>query len=303
MNFVPHFRNVIAATLVVFLLATLVPGSALAAVDPQTVAGSSENWAGYVAKDNFFTGVGGSWTVPTPKIGSQNDLAADVTWVGIGGLNTKDLIQAGTQAVVQNGAIQYQAWYEALPGSQQMIPALVVQGGDSVSVDLIETSKDTWRLTFKNYSTGTQYNTDIHYVSSHSSADWIEEMPLAISDTKSGYLPLDQFGTVQINNAYAIINGRKITAGGTGAIPLTMYSRTAILAQPSSLGNDYFSVTRTSAQIVTTFSPTRRGVHRTGSDTNGYVRSDEPPAPKPRTSTTYTYTGPGYQIVQVIWSY
>ncbi len=295
-NFYLHIGRVMAAFLIILSL----PALAFAAGNTTGNSGNSENWSGYVAAQGTYSGVGATWTVPVPQNIPQTNLAADATWVGIGGLSTHDLIQAGTQAIVQNGSTQYQAWYEALPDSQQILSTLTIHGGDSVSVDLKETTLGTWHLTFKNLTTGIQTDTDIQYRSSHSSADWIEEMPFAISDSQSGYLPLDQFGTVRMTNAYTVVNGTTIRVGGAAAMPITMATREAILAQPSSLSNDSFSVMRTNATVASSFPSTRRGVHRTGSDTSGFVGRSQPPESSLRTPSMYRYSGPGYQI-QVVW--
>src|SRR5258707_409862 len=61
----------------------------------QNITGSTAlNWAGYVSQKGVYTGVSGSWVVPSVTSTSQN--AADAAWVGIGGVLTHDLIQAGT---------------------------------------------------------------------------------------------------------------------------------------------------------------------------------------------------------------
>ena len=49
----------------------------------------------------------GSWTVP--NVTPSNSDAADATWVGIGGVSTSDLIQAGTDVNVQSGQVIYTA--------------------------------------------------------------------------------------------------------------------------------------------------------------------------------------------------
>lgn len=92
---------------------------------------TSSNWAGYVASVGTFTSVGAGWTVPR-VVGGNGSLSADATWVGIGGLSSNDLIQVGTQAIVQNGTTTYEPWYELLPASAESAPVddlFVVQRG------------------------------------------------------------------------------------------------------------------------------------------------------------------------------
>ncbi len=54
---------------------------------------TSHNWSGYAAKSGTYTGVTGTWTVPVPGINRTPGVGA--TWVGIGGVTSHDLIQAG----------------------------------------------------------------------------------------------------------------------------------------------------------------------------------------------------------------
>src|ERR1041385_7576167 len=47
------------------------------------------NWAGYVASGGTYTGVSGSWVVPS--VSDPTGESADATWVGIGGVGSDDL--------------------------------------------------------------------------------------------------------------------------------------------------------------------------------------------------------------------
>src|SRR5579862_7331722 len=63
----------------------------------------SRNWAGYAAGGGSFTGVTATWTIP-----QSSGSGVDATWVGIGGLQTRDLIQAGTQGTVtRSGSVTH----------------------------------------------------------------------------------------------------------------------------------------------------------------------------------------------------
>jgi hypothetical protein len=178
---------------------------------PAAGAGASANWAGYVAADprGTYTAVLGSWVVPTVGASTTSGMAANATWVGIGGVASHDLIQAGTQAIVEDGQVSYQAWYELLPEFQTRIP-LAVHGGDSVHVSLEEVSPDNWQLIFLNTTTGQKYVRTLAYESSRSSAEWVEEMPLGVMGQRLGYLPLTNFGTTEFREANATVNGEKV---------------------------------------------------------------------------------------------
>ena len=96
----------------------------------------------------------GTWTVPQPNATSGTP-GVSAAWVGIGGVNSRDLIQAGTQDVASGtGQSQYQAWIETLPQASQQVP-LDVQPGDSitVSIDKQTSGANTWQISFKNNTT------------------------------------------------------------------------------------------------------------------------------------------------------
>jgi hypothetical protein len=203
----------------------------------------SANWAGYNATNGTFTAVSGSWTVPNV---SADQTAADATWVGIGGVTSRDLIQAGTDATVQGGQVVYTAWWETLPQTVQTTP-LAVNPGDAISVAITQQANGTWRIVIQDQTTGGSYQKDVSYASSSSSAEWIEEAP---SVGRRQMLPLDNFGTVSFTNATAVQDGQTRTIAQAGGQPISMAMRRQVLAQPSALGPDgaSFTVTRTNGQ-------------------------------------------------------
>jgi peptidase A4-like protein len=204
---------------------------------------TSSNWSGYAATGGTFTSVTATWTVPDP---STSTTGVDATWVGIGGIGSHDLIQAGTQASVSGrSSVRFGAWIEMLPQTQETVP-LTVAPGDSVTVSIAQQQGDAWLISMKDDTTGRDYSTTVHYTSSRSSAEWIEEAP-------SGgrrVLPLDDFGTVSFTDAKATKDGTSMTIAAAGGRPLTMInSARQPLAQSSTLGPDgsSFTVTRTAA--------------------------------------------------------
>jgi hypothetical protein len=205
-------------------------------------AGQSRNWAGYAATGSSFTAVSGTWRVPT--ISARRTPAADATWVGIGGITSRDLIQAGTDATVQSGQVIYTAWIEMLPQASRPVP-LRVSAGDMVSVSITQQPDETWQIRIRNATTGQSYEKSVTYQSSRSSAEWIEESPVAGRRT---LLPLDNFGTVRFTGATTLEEGQQRTIAQAGGQAITMSDRTGQpLAQPSALGSDgaSFSVNRT----------------------------------------------------------
>jgi hypothetical protein len=212
---------------------------------------TSRNWSGYAATGTGYTAVSGTWSVP--QLAANGAAGVGATWVGIGGVSSRDLIQAGTQDVASgNGQSQFQAWIEMLPAASQQVP-LAVAPGDSVSVSITEQSAGAgvWQVAFKNNTSGQTYQTTVQYMSSESSVDWIEEAPAG----RGGVLPLDNFGSVSFSGATAVQNGQTVDIAQAGAQPITMLNAAnQALAVPSTVGSDgsSFEVARTSAPATTT---------------------------------------------------
>jgi hypothetical protein len=205
---------------------------------------TSQNWSGYSATGGTYTAVSGTWTVP--QFTPDSPAGADAAWVGIGGVTSRDLIQAGTQQTVSGtGSTQYQAWVETLPQASHPVP-LAVHSGDSVtvSISLVPQTQNQWLVSFKNNTTGLTYKVTETYASSMSSAEWIQEAPSAV---RGRQIPLDNFGTIDFSQGSAVKDGQTVSIVGAGAQSVTMVGRGGQrLATPSTLGSDgaSFTVTR-----------------------------------------------------------
>jgi hypothetical protein len=201
--------------------------------------------------------VTGTWTVP--QLAPTGAPGVGATWVGIGGVSSRDLIQAGTQDVsAGNGQSQFQAWIEMLPAPSRQVP-LAVAPGDSITVSIAQqaTGSNTWQISFKNNTSGQTYQTTVQYASSLSSAEWIEEAPSG----PNGVVPLDSFGSVAFSSATAVQNGQTVNLTQASAQPITMLNANSQpLAVPSGLNSDgsSFSIARTSASATPTASNGRR---------------------------------------------
>lgn len=207
----------------------------------------SHNWSGYAATDGKFTSVSGTWIVPEPQAGGSYGTGA--TWVGIGGVTSHDLVQAGTEEMTNgSGASHYEAWIETLPRPSQPVP-FTVNPGDSVTVSLSQQGSNGWLIKFQNNTTGQSYEKSLQYKSSLSSAEWVEEAPSA----RRGVLPLDNFGTVQFSAGSATKDGKSVSIAKSGAQPVKMADAAGqIIATPSDLSTDGqgFTVRRTGADAT-----------------------------------------------------
>ena len=224
----------------------ITPGTAPSVTQPGTpasVTSSSSNWSGYAATGGTFTSVTATWTVPTVSATSSG---ADATWVGIGGLTSNDLLQAGTQAMVDgSGTVEYSSWIEMLPQSSRNVP-LSVSAGDSVTVTITQQSGNDWLIAMKNNTTNGSYSVTVQYNSSNSSAEWVQEAP----SVGRGLISLDQFGTVKFSGASAVRDGKTMSLSALGAKAITMINgQGQAIAQPSTIGSDgsSFTVARTDA--------------------------------------------------------
>ncbi len=211
---------------------------------------TSQNRSGYAVTGSGYTGITGTWAVPQPRVAGAPGVGA--TWVGIGGVTSHDLIQAGTQDVsLGAGQFQFQTWIEMLPAASQQV-SLAVVPGDSITVSIEEQGAGSgmWQISMKNNTSNQSFQTSVQYTSTESSAEWVEEAPAS----SRGIPPLDNFGSVSFTNASATQNGQAVSLADLGARPITMVNANKeALAVPSRVGGDgsSFMVVRTSAPATT----------------------------------------------------
>lgn len=183
---------------------------------PAVPALESTNWSGYIDSGSKakFTGVSGTWTVPSVKPGPAGYSSS---WVGIDGNTTTDLIQAGTEQDWGPDGVVYYAWYEILPASAMYLGA--VFPGDEISVQLAHAGTASWTVTVDDVTQHTIWSGAVSYSAPGTSAEWIEEAPTN-SQTFKIY-PLADFGTVQFSDLEVAGTG---TATATAA-PIYMVAR------------------------------------------------------------------------------
>ncbi|HEY4160772.1 MAG TPA: G1 family glutamic endopeptidase [Candidatus Saccharimonadales bacterium] len=221
----------------------------------QTAAAVSEvtrNWAGYIsAGAGTYSGVSGTWTVPDISAGDSG-LSADAAWIGIGGSSSDDLIQIGTENMIQDGQLTTAAFYEELPDISRNITSVTVNPGDTMSAAITQTSPGEWTVAIKDLTNGGSFSQPVAYDSSESSAEWIEEAP---SD-QTGIIPLDNFGTISFGNAAAVANGQAVSLAASGAEVVGMDNQVGeSLASVSTLDGNSFTVARTGADNSSTPAP------------------------------------------------
>ncbi len=162
------------------------------------------NWAGVVAKHAYYGGVFTQLRLPVVKpTPIPNGFAA---WVGIGGLDSDDLIQAGVE--IDNGQTAC-VWYELLPDIAHCVGNFALAPGNLTQITIAELSPDQWQIQVVN---GPQaWEKTFHYQSSHSTAEWVVEPKSHISGATF------QLPTADITfcKMAAVVNGDIAFAGST----------------------------------------------------------------------------------------
>jgi len=186
---------------------------------PQTLQPSS-NWSGYVGGNAYYTAVSALIQAPLPY--AYQRLGVIASWVGIGGVQTHDLIQAGVEEVNAGPLVAYRAWFEMLPETQRVI-VMDINPGAWVSVDIHEVTYNLWQVTIVN---GTNvWTRQVHYASCHCSAEWVVEEPAIYNGQ---LLPLA--GVTGANFA-----NMRATANGTVVNPTQLFPQTVGIVSPTGL--------------------------------------------------------------------
>jgi len=194
---------------------------------------TSTNWSGYAATGARFTSVSASWIEPTVVCSGT---AYSSFWVGIDGDTSGTVEQTGTDADCSGSTPQYYAWYEMYPKFPTNI-SNPVQPGDALNASVTTDGVGRFTLTIADSTQGWTFSTRQRLKSAAlASAEVIAEAP----SSRSGVLPLADFGTVNFANAMA--NGVSLASLHPDAI--TMVSGSTVKAQPSSISSSgSFSVT------------------------------------------------------------
>jgi hypothetical protein len=214
--------------------------------NPAQIATTSQNWSGYTIAMQGVTMVSASWQVPQVTGGGSSDAS---TWVGIGGIASKTLIQAGTDELLHNGSPQYSAWIEMLPNPPQTLNELDILPGDHMTVSITNKSGNTWSISLKDSDAKQSLTRTVTYTSCECSAEWIEEAP----SVDQHETVLANFTSVTFTNMAATLAGQAadLTQGcqflthRLHSCPLALRMTDAanrVLAQPQEIQNGSFSV-------------------------------------------------------------
>ncbi len=192
----------------------------------------STNWAGYIASGTTFSGVGGSWTVPSVVPSEAAEYAAQ--WVGIDGVVNPDLIQTGTGEATSGDTTTYNAWYELLPADEVVIPEPVAPA-DSMSATVLEVAPGSWTISIQDHTQSWTYTNTFSYSIAAQTAEWIQEAP-----TVNGFQStLADFGSTTFSSLG--LDGADTSAVGLFDVDQSDASGT-IIAYPTAFTSSGFSV-------------------------------------------------------------
>lgn len=209
------------------------PGQVLPVRNADT---SSLNWSGYavVAQPGHpITAVTQNWIVPSV---ATVPAGFSSTWAGIGGYNTGDLIQAGTES---DTAQTPYAWYEILPASETPItsgctgdPTCAVQPGDAMTVSITSSGGTLWRISMTNPRW--TWSLTLGYTSTFSSAEWILEAPTVGVQTVLANVGTQQFTAGTPGNTFTA-DGATRTIGQGSPVRILLSPGVVNEATPSAL--------------------------------------------------------------------
>lgn len=187
------------------------------------------NWSGYGVDAQGVTAIHAAWIVPAATAPPATGYAA--TWVGIGGQDTDDLIQAGTEQDIEGGVPTYYAWVETLPDDTLGVKQsrLATRPGDLFAVTITNTGGDDWSIVLENRTTSQQLSLSVTYPSCKCSAEWIEEVP-DLADVSDPALA--NFGTVAFTEATATVAGVAHAAAALQPEPIELHQHGKVVAQP-----------------------------------------------------------------------
>jgi hypothetical protein len=197
--------------------------------------GLEGNWAGAIVQTASLNlsppepanTVFAEWVVP--KINTSTKESGSQTvgfWVGLGGWNTGQVLQAGTAATLSGNSVTYWAWTEWFPAGYQ-VTNLEIQAGDTVSVLVCAPESDHGYVSMMNHRTNIALSIGVSDPNSGdapydgSSVEWVieaidSEMPNFGSVTFSQITAGTQHNTINLAHAFTantVSNNKTLATG------------------------------------------------------------------------------------------
>ena len=209
----------------------------------------SYNWSGYAqssTKKRAFTGVVTTFVVTTVDTTPPGDQYSS-DWVGIDGLGSARLVQAGVEEDNVGGTAVYRAWTEVLPAPENPL-SLVIHPGDTVTASVREIATNKWTLTVADVTTSRTARRIVTYRAPGKSVEAIHERPClalpcstnlaSLAKTSNEVFDLGQF-TSSAPGSTAIYSPLLTPVSGAQLDGITMVAASgAPIATPSGADTD-----------------------------------------------------------------
>jgi hypothetical protein len=207
---------------------------------------TSSNWAGYAAtgSNGRFNSVSADWVQPAGNCSGGGDQYS-AFWVGLDGYSSSTVEQTGTEVDCVGRTAEYYAWWEEYPGASVVINH-VVKAGDQFAASVTFEGNNVFQIYLHDITQAWSLTTGPKLAAApaaRSSAEVIAEAP----SSRSGVLPLANFGTVSFTNAE--VNGA----------PLGSTSPVAIEMQDGSSSVSVSGLTNNGQNFTATYSGSRQG--------------------------------------------
>ncbi len=204
----------------------------------------SPTWSGYVVGPGPYTGVAGTFNVPT--LASTPTVTFVDEWVGLDGVGSASLIQAGVAETYDpvTNEVSAEAWWQVLPAYSlsQRIETVSVTPGDRITVTIQQVSGTLWSIALANETTGETFTTRQAYQGPGSTAEWIVEAPAGpdgTAQTLGVFSPAVQFTGLQADGPVSTVTAWTMVQGGTA------------VSAPSARTADGFSVSHVATPAPT----------------------------------------------------
>jgi len=210
-------------------------------------ANQSINWFGYNQGSleqggKLFSSITGDWNVPTATAHTKGQDEFSSDWIGIGGgcvdagctVGDATLIQTGTEQDVDSaGHASYSAWWELIPAPSLTITNMTIAPGDHMHASIAETlvGSNVWSIVLQDVTRNETFSTTVPYSSTHLTAEWIEETPLIIDTSGSGFAALPNLSNVPFD--FATTNGATANLKPSEEIQLVDANSGAVIGDPS----------------------------------------------------------------------
>jgi hypothetical protein len=200
--------------------------------DLQATHWSSNNWSGYLDTQGGYTQVVAHWLQENAYNCGCGIYPYEVTWVGFGGWNTGNLLQAGTKDYGYSNPATY-GWFEYLGAAGTV--SIQTGGHTVIGTDVAAAVRYSGGVaTFQVANQGTLVvNASVTGMAGDydsSTAEFINERP-----TENGYLPpLTNYLSTQWYNARVYRGSTQINPGDSGVVGVVMTSDGSLQAPPCS---------------------------------------------------------------------